>query len=143
VESVLVDPGFRDLAVPILSFEVWLFDDLGMTAAGETNRHPNQTSVRISESHPLAAGLTGVVRVSHAPFAMAWGAPALTAAVVATTADSGGRATIFAYEQGAAMYGTVAPSRRVGFFLADDTAATITEDGWKLFDAAIRWSVSR
>jgi FecR protein len=143
VESVLIDPAFRDLAVPILCFEVWTFDDLGMTASGETNRHPGQTSVHIASSHPMAAGLAGVIRVSHAPFAMAWGAPALTAMIVATTADSAGRAVIFGYERGTAMYGTVAPARRVGFFLADDTATTITEDGWKLFDAAIRWSVSR
>jgi len=37
----------------------------------------------------------------------------------------------------------VAPARRVGLFLTDDTAAGTTEAGWALFDAAVAWAIER
>ncbi len=32
-----------------------------------------------------------------------------------------------------------APARRVGFFLHNDTAIVLNKQGWRLFDAAVRW----
>ena len=34
----------------------------------------------------------------------------------------------------------IAAARRVAFFFSDDNAAHVTEDGWKLFEAAIEWA---
>jgi hypothetical protein len=48
---------------------------------------------------------------------------------------------IFGYETGATMPGAVAPARRVGFFLEDLTAGSLTPAGWALFDAAVRWAL--
>ncbi len=38
------------------------------------------------------------------------------------------------------MPGLVAPARRVGLFMHDNTAASFTADGGKLFNAAINWA---
>ena len=35
------------------------------------------------------------------------------------------------------MVGITAPEKRMGFFLRDETAAFLTDEGWALFDAAI------
>ena len=41
---------------------------------------------------------------------------------------------------GAGMVGLTAPGRRVGFFLHDTTAASLTTSGRALLDAALRWA---
>lgn len=142
-ESTELDLAFRDLAVPILSNEPWFFDELGMTWANDGNRHMNQTSLNVHSTHPLAAGLKGNVRVSHAQISLVWGRPGPGAEWVASAIDNSSLAPIFGYERGAAMQGMVAPARRVGFFLAEDTGSTLTEAGWTLFDAAVRWCADR
>ena len=58
------------------------------------------------------------------------------------TADSAERAVVFAYEAGDAMPGLTAPARRVFFFASAGAARELTADGWRLFDAAVRWIVS-
>jgi hypothetical protein len=72
--------------------------------------------------------------------------PASGAAIIATLAGNSGRATVFAYETGVAMFAgttsdksgvvTPAPARRVGFFSGD----SLSSDGNKLFDAAVQWA---
>jgi hypothetical protein len=41
------------------------------------------------------------------------------------------------------MPGLAAPGRRVGFFLEDATAASLTTEGGALLDAAVRWATGR
>lgn len=91
-------------------------------------------------AHPLAAGRSGLVTVTTARTTLAWGKPAAGAAIVARLPANPGRAAIFAYEKGMGMVGLAAPARRVGLFLGDTAAASLTADGWALFDAAVRWA---
>ena len=46
---------------------------------------------------------------------------------------------MFAYNAGDAMVTGVAAARRVGWFAGDGTAAVLNTNGWRMFDAAIRW----
>jgi hypothetical protein len=69
----------------------------------------------------------------------AQGSPNGNAIVVATLPGST-TAGIFAYDSGASMPGLTAPARRVGLFLGDNTATSLTANGTALFDAAIRWA---
>jgi len=87
-----------------------------------------------------------------------WGKPAASASLIVTMEGNPTHAGVFTYEKGATMYnGFVAPARRVGFYIQDDTfhyltavhgdAATDSNlDQWwvglKLFDASIRWALS-
>jgi hypothetical protein len=52
-------------------------------------------------------------------------------------------AAIYRYETGAAMVGTTAAARRVGFFLWEDTAAALVGNGWPLFDLAAKWAAGQ
>lgn len=40
------------------------------------------------------------------------------------------------------MVGMNAPARRVGFFLTDNLATSLTTTGWKLFDNSIEWAMN-
>lgn len=135
---------FRDSAIPVLTWEPRLLYDLGLIAGREnkvdwaaTKGHLSLTMVE--SAHPLAAGLSGTVRVARAPEQFSWGRAREDAIRIAEVEGGPGRAAVFAYERGAAMPGLVAPARRVGFFLFEETAAALTDEGWALFDAAVRW----
>jgi hypothetical protein len=135
---------FRDLPVPLLTWEANLYDDLGLTepcAQGDCGNDGNPYGVLIKDaSHPVAAGLAGTLFVApgRAP-SMNWGVPNIHAAWIATTPGSPTRALVFAYERGAQMPGLVAPARRVGLFIGEYMAEAMTDAGWQLFDNAVAW----
>ncbi len=52
------------------------------------------------------------------------------------------KVAIFGYERGQMMYDLYAPARRVGLFLASETALHLTRQGWELFDAAVLWATA-
>ncbi len=132
---------FRNSIAPIVTWETHLFDDLGLTDATGFGTTGNQRRLDIVRpAHPLAAGLSGRVTVTTAPATFTWGKPAASAVVIARLTSNAGRSAIFGFEKGAAMVGLAAPARRVGLFLGDTGAASLTAQGWELFDAAVRWA---
>ena len=74
---------------------------------------------------------------------MGWGAPSEEAIKVAMIKDDQTKYPIFAYEAGAKMPHQVAPAKRVGFFLNNNTKGSITSEGWSLFNAAVDWAVNK
>jgi glucose/arabinose dehydrogenase len=146
VNSADVGDKFRTTLVPVVTWESALMDNLGMTsgASGQQGTASNQTQLRIvNSSHPLAAGLSGTVTVTSAAANFTWGKPNANAARVAVRTADSTQYVVFGYERGAAMPGLTAPARRVGFFLENSTAASLTAQGWSLFDAAVRWAGGR
>jgi glucose/arabinose dehydrogenase len=130
----------RGAAVPVVTWSPRLFTDLGLTA-GRAAAVPRKTRIEIADpSHPLAAGRTGSVAVTSRPAPLRGAVPGPGAAVVARIQGQGGKAAVFGYERGARMAGLTAPARRVGLFLGDTAAATLTAEGWALFDAAVLWA---
>ncbi len=142
-DSEEVNSKFRDVAVPVIVNEPWIFDDMGMTGPTEWVDYSwvdDQTQIDIIDpGHPLAAGLSGTVTVSSVADIVTLGVPNTNAARVATQAGETDWFTIFAYESGASMVDITAPARRVGYFLNDAMSDTLTEDGRALFDAAVNW----
>jgi len=145
-ESVDVSSKFRDVTVPVIVYEPWIFDDMGMTGPTEWVDYTwiaDQTQLDIIDpGHPLAAGLSGTLTVSNVVDVMTMGVPNANAARVATQAGDPGWYTIFAYETGASMVGVTAPARRVGYYLNNAMPDTLTEDGRALFDAAVNWALN-
>ncbi|HYE97585.1 MAG TPA: fibronectin type III domain-containing protein, partial [Planctomycetota bacterium] len=151
VTASAVGTKYRSVAVPVVVWENVQYDSdymrlTGTTAGTHYGTAAGQTQVNIVDpSHPLAGGLAAGARTVSASGPFTWGKPQLSTgaqAIVAarlTTGDTS-RAAVFGYEKGAAMVGQAAPARRVGIFLGDATAASLTADGWKLFEAAIRWA---
>ena len=143
-ESVEVNTKLRDVAVPILTWEGWLQDDLKMTGAAPNSDYGEnlkQQTIRIVDAaHPLAAGLTGVITtVNNNRAKFHWGKPNGNATIVAVEVANDQHAMIYAYEQGAQMVGMNAPARRI--FMQNATGPSLTTEGWRLFEAAVNWAV--
>lgn len=143
--SVYTNTKFRDVAIPVVVWEGWLFDDFGMTGptlGTDYYKAEGQTTISITNSsHPLAANLSGTQTVYSSPGYLEYGNPNSNAVVVATLSNDPTKAVLFGYEKGAQMVGVVAPAKRVGFFTYDTEASVLTPAGWSLFDAAIYWSL--
>ena len=149
VISDSVAPGkvgnkFTQVAVPVLAFEPWVYDDLGMTgtvAGTDFGRSGVQTQMKIVGTHPLTAGLTGIVTVGNAAANLSWGKPGTAAVVAATLKGNSTHATIFAYEAGSLLAnGAAAPARRVAVHPNTGATDAWNANGRALFDAAVQWA---
>ena len=74
---------------------------------------------------------------------MSWGVPNANAIRVASLVGQSARVAVLGYETGQRMPELVAPARRVGLFLSDQSASVLSNEGFALFDAAIAWALSR
>lgn len=139
--------GWRQSPVPLLLWENDALDDLAMTGKRHDVDFGEAAKERyvwiVNAPHPMAAGLpAGVTNVYVKQAGMSWGKPGLGAATIATLYGEPEKAAIFGYEKGATMdYESLAPARRVMFFLDNDTFANLSPAGLALFDAAIDWAV--
>jgi hypothetical protein len=142
-----VGDKFSQVAVPVVVFEPWLYDNLGMTgpvAKTDYGRSGLQTQLRMSGTHALTAGLSGVVTVGAQSANFSWGVPGAEAVVAATLKGNSTRATIFAYDSNAQLTdGTAAPARRVALHLNTGALAAWSANGRELFDAAILWALDQ
>lgn len=137
-----------DAPVPIMSCEPNLNEGLRLTTRaarpGEVFLRDRQRSIRIVDAaHPLAAGLSGTVAVYQGREGfVTWGVPdEATARVVARCATPESEPAIFGYDVGKGAGGAAIPARRISFFVPANTdeAGRLTDEGWALFDAAVRW----
>ena len=141
-----VGTKFREVPVPVICSEPWIFYHLGMT--GQTKkvdygRKSRQKKLLIvNPDHPLCASCAKEVKVCTKSFFMGWGLPGENAIVIAGLSKDPEKCTIFAYDAGVEMPGLVAPEKRVGLFLFRNTASSLTKEGWALFDAAVDWSMT-
>jgi hypothetical protein len=146
VYSRKVNTAFRNLPVPVIVSEPWLFNDMGMTGSNcsiDFGRSVKQSSMIINDSkHDLSAGLSGRVSISHRNSAIGWGAPGQGAFKIATLDADPTKCTVFAYDKGVQMPGLAAPAKRLGFFLYRKTASFLTSEGWALFNAAVEWALT-
>ncbi len=140
--SSSIGSTFMNVAKPTIVWETWLYDDMGMcgaSAEADYGTAETASSIEITDnSHTIAAGLSGSVHVGES---IGWGSPGAGATIVATVGNTS-QAAIFAYESGVAMVSGSAPARRVGFLLSDNTAANLSADGWRMFDAAVGWATA-
>ncbi|MFL6643607.1 MAG: hypothetical protein ACJ8GM_04700 [Paraburkholderia fungorum] len=147
VSSKQVAGGWRYLAKPLLTWENDLLDDFAMTGKRHDVDFGEAEKERylwlVNAPHPIAAGLpAGVTNVYVKQAAMSWGKPGLGATTIAMLYGQPEKAAIFAYEKGATMdYESLAPARRVMFFLNNDTFGNLSPAGNSLFDAAVDWAL--
>ena len=141
-----VGTKFRDVAVPVICSEPWIFSHLGMTGSTKKvdfgRKSRQKEFIIINPEHPLCASCTGKVQVCRKKFFMGWGIPGENAIAVAGLLQDPDKCAIFAYEAGVEMPGLIAPAKRVGLFLFRNTANFFTPEGWCLFDCAVDWSIA-
>lgn len=135
-------------SLPLLNCEPNLNPGLGLStrsaAPNEVFLRDKQRELRITDpAHPLAAGFSGNVQIyAGREGFVTWGVPDESRArIVARCATREAEPALFAYEAGKGAGGALLPARRVSFFVSSNTdeAARLTDEGWALFDAAVRW----
>jgi hypothetical protein len=143
---------YEDAMQGVMTWEAALAkDDTGDLQLFETHYSgAGHTQIDIvDETHPLAAGLSGTVTVTSVAESMQFGRDGLGGGVdLVASATTGGYHAILAADVGDPLLGdgsagkpSVAPGRRVFFFLHDGSFANLTPDGLKLFDAAVAYAV--
>ena len=149
VDALDISTKYRNIAIPLLTFENDLLGELGMTGwknGRDTGTDDNQRFIwLVNAPHPLAAGLAAGIQnvLADENLKMNWGKPGLGAVTIATLCGEPDKAAIFAYERGATMSGeALAPARRVSFFLWQDTFEQLRPEGLALFRAAVLWAVT-
>jgi hypothetical protein len=145
-----------DLTVPVLVLDANGAAQLGLTdrrspvvqalSPGTPARRVPVAATGIvidKPAHPLAAGLSGPIPLlsARARLASPTASPVVGATVVGRRPGEPGAAVVlFAYERAGPMGAVSAPARRVALLLGDQRAtAAVTEQGWRLFEAAASW----
>ncbi len=135
--------------VPLISAEVFAFDELGMTGSQSWVDHgplASQTQIDVTTAgaaHDLGAGnTTGAVTILSAADEIGWGKPASAATVAATIHGDSSKATVFAYETNDTMSAGTAPARRVGMWMYRVSDNVINSAGWEFFDASVNWAAN-
>ena len=134
---------FRNLAIPAIEWEASNVDAYGFQ---EANANPGTTGAQtqiniVDATHPLAAGFPVGLVTTSASETYSQAQP-VNAHVIATLASDSTQKVLFYYEKGDKGFNDfVMPARRVFFFFQDNTASVATDAGWKLFDAAVDWSL--
>jgi hypothetical protein len=137
------------LPVPMVALESSAFTRLGLTGPvwkrdlGPADQRYREVLIT-NAGHPLAAGLTGQPTVLDHRLGLRWGLPGEEAINVAHFPGSPvAESAFFAYERGSQMPGGRAAARRVAIFLGNSKVIrALTSEGWRLFDAAVTWSVA-
>lgn len=143
--STKIDTRLKQSPVPLVVSKTQTASNIGMMGITDYGEEAGvKTSQIVDGKHPLAAGLKGTVaiykedgKISYSP------SPSKEATVILEYPADGNKkkATIFAYEKGAKnVSGETVPARQVFFSLPAGQAPNLTDDGWKLFDAAIQWA---
>lgn len=141
-----LNPAWRQVSIPLLTWENDVLDDLAMTGKRHDVDFGNTGRERfvwiVNAPHPMAAGLpAGTTNVFIKQGEMSWGKPGLGATTIATLYGQPDKAVLFAYEKGATMdYETLAPARRTMLFLTNDSFTNLSATGMRLFDAAVDWT---
>jgi hypothetical protein len=135
-----VDLDFREVDVPIITWEPNLFDGLGYTGNDNVGTYYGNEIEILEADHPLAAGLVGTVQIHEGVGEIAWGlAPGET--IIASVPGVPSQATIIAFDTGDPMPGLEsAPARRVGLPFHNAEGATPTKAALELLAVAVAWA---
>ncbi len=134
----------ENINVPILCWEPTLFDDLNWTGRRKNEDYgilPGTSILILSDSHPLAAGLSGTVQITSDAQEITWAMPHENATIIASIEDDPAKPVIFCYDTEDVMLNSVtAKARQVGLFFSESSPAFFTDAAWALLRAAITWA---
>jgi hypothetical protein len=144
---IMTLPQAATLNKPILAMDENLEPLLNFTGMGPDDRgttDETQVAIAANADPALTAGLTGTVTVYADTFDIQWGNPGPGALRVATVGGNDNQVAVYAYPKGAMMANnTTAPAKRVFFFVRENADADlVTDDGLKLFDAAVKYAIA-
>ena len=134
-------PGLAGYEIPIVDWEPALYDVLGFSAGDGGEFGATEIEI-VDATHPLAAGLPdGLVTITTVSKQVSFGRPEGAVNIIGVNTADPTQVVLFGYETGAAMAVGNAPARRVGTFLLNDVADSITDEGAALFDSSVVWAM--
>ncbi|MEM6800706.1 MAG: hypothetical protein AAF696_04840, partial [Bacteroidota bacterium] len=139
VTASLVGIALRDVKIPIVVSESFLFDDMrmtGPTAGNDYGIRSGRDQLDILEmGHPIVGTYTNSTVVTSTLTSFMWGNPSAEALNIAEVSNSGGnnQMAIFVYEYKDEMQGLRAPAMRIGYYLRENTTTLSSAAGWDIF----------
>ncbi|MEW7290074.1 PKD domain-containing protein [Aquimarina sp. 2304DJ70-9] len=124
--------------VPLMTWNPFMYGKLRLTV-GELNTgfgftQDGFSTITVSDpTHPMAAGVGASTVLYSLTQSLPFGNPTTEAIVIAKAGTS---PILFGYEASLAI-----PSRRVAFPLRDQFMHLLTDEGLKMFDAAVLWTL--
>ena len=100
VSSSTVAGMFRDIAVPVMTWEPYIYDDMKMAGNAENVDFGKLQGTTITinlSTHDMAAGLTGQIRVLNNTIESSWGKPSHAADIISVWLGQVTKAAIFGY----------------------------------------------
>lgn len=142
VSSGNITSAYKDVPVPIVTPEIFIFDEMQLAPDGSFTHDFDQTIVIVDTGHPITGGMTGEVEVASAPIDMMACSDLRGDVQIVANVLGTGNACIASYEKGAkAMDGSEVPARRVSVFPNTSALPLLTDDGWKLIENSILWAL--
>ncbi|MEM9983655.1 MAG: carbohydrate-binding protein, partial [Bacteroidota bacterium] len=143
--STKITGMFREVDIPVIVCEPFLFDDMGMTqvSGGNYGSRGGMTDlVLVNNSHPISDGLNlGSMTAYTSGTTLTYGKPLNSAVVIAHLAGNTQQAGLFTYETGAALNSGTAAARRVGLWLYDASLINATPAAVSLWEQALCWAM--
>ncbi|MBD0378657.1 hypothetical protein [Paenibacillus sedimenti] len=130
---------------PVIYANAKILGKVGLASKDDSDYgdYTGQTIAVKDSKHPLAAGLAGSVDIYKAEGKIGYVVPQ-GGVIIASAPDDDKRAVICAFEKGTKnMSGQPVPARRMYFNLTGGEEINRTDNGWKLFEAAVRWAVDK
>ncbi|WP_249864003.1 hypothetical protein [Paenibacillus konkukensis] len=142
VNSGKVGDKLKKSPVPVIYAESQNIGDIELSGKSSDidNGDFRGRAVTIKKAdHPMAAGFKGDVTVYQSEGKIGFVVPE-GGDIIASAPDDERRAVICAFEKGTPnMSKEPLPAREVYFYLVGGEEINQTDDGWKLFDAAVQW----
>lgn len=146
VGSGNVGTKFRDVDVPVMVWEPWLYDDMNMTGAEadtDFGTVESQYSLSFSDAeHEILENISAETGLVGDSVNMGFGIPVGDVSHVLSFPGEE-KAALFVYETGAEMNGMPAPAGRAGIFLMDEVSTVLTDTGWEVFDQSVDWLIGQ
>ncbi|MEM8891969.1 MAG: hypothetical protein AAGD28_28580, partial [Bacteroidota bacterium] len=148
VTASLIGIAFRDVKIPIIVSEAFLFDDMkmtGPTAGVDYGIRSGRDQIDILEpDHPIAGVYNNTIAVTSTLTSYMWGNPSADALKVAEISNSGSnnQAAIFVYDYKDEMVNYRAPAMRIGYYLRENATTLSSDIGWDIFRNTINFVLS-
>ncbi|GAA4877835.1 hypothetical protein GCM10023310_67360 [Paenibacillus vulneris] len=147
VNSSKIDSKLKSSTVPIVVAKNQVASEAGLVGVQKFGQEEKVRTIHIlNEKHPLAAGLKDTVAIYKEDGKISYGLhPGKDAVTIAEYPASGDnkKIMIFGYEKGSKnINNEVVPARQVYFSMPTGEEEKLTDNGWKLFDAAIEWAAA-
>ncbi|WP_248927531.1 hypothetical protein [Paenibacillus hamazuiensis] len=130
--------------VPVIYAKAKILGEVGLADKSDTEYGDfigRSIAIKAAD-HPLAAGFTGSVDVFKSDGSLGYVLPQ-GGLIIAAAPDDERKAVICAFDKGAKnLRGEPVPARRMYFNLSGGEEVNLTENGWKLFETAVKWAMS-